>query len=77
MENRLDSETIRRRVLHNGGDIRATARELEMSHTNVIYHLRRANERSPLTHGKAPQDDQAAINGYLKRCLDRLGIRHD
>jgi hypothetical protein len=75
MKDSLDSVTVRRALLRNGGRIRETARQLECSPTNVLYHLRAANQAHPLTHGRASREDQDAINAYLIASMDRLGIR--
>lgn len=75
MKDSLDSESVRRVVLRNGGRIREAARALNMTHPNVTYHLKRANDRSPLIHGHASREDQDAINAYLVACMERMGIR--
>lgn len=74
MKDSLDSEAIRRAVLTNGGDIRRTARELGMSHPNVIHHVRKANAARPLTYGRETGADQAAIQALLRITLERAGI---
>jgi hypothetical protein len=80
MEIRADSRLarsldIRRAVLRNGGDIRATARELGMSHTNVMHHVKRADAASPLVYQSGDTEDREAMRDYMLACLDRAHIR--
>ena len=74
MEKSLDSRSIRRAVLKNGGDIRATARELATAHTTVLYHLKRANEQSPLVYQSGDPRDREAMTAYVRECLRRAHI---
>ena len=76
MKDSLDSEAVRRAVLRNGGRIRATAIELGMTHPNVTYHLKRANERSPLTWGTGSIEDREAMAAFWDATLTHAHINH-
>ena len=79
MEIRTDSRLarsleIRRAWLRAGGDARKTGRELGMTHTNVLHHVKRADAASPLVYQSGEPEDQSAMTAYVRACLKRTNI---
>lgn len=68
------SEEIRRIYLAKGGDLADTARELGVSRQTIWRHLRRARVIAPLRRGRGPAADRKAVETFVARQLQRVGV---
>ena len=76
----VDSFEVRREYLRQGGRIRETARVLNQRGTktspqNVAQHVNRANRLRPLTYQQGDLEDRAAVQAFVLKQLERVGVR--